>query len=63
MASESLRVLGVACASHMGEQLPTTQKDFTFQFLGLVGLVDPLLVGRAHIVFERGEHDLGVSML
>jgi polyphosphate kinase 2 len=33
-------------------KLPYTNKD-----LSAVGPLDPLLVGRAHIVYERGEHD------
>lgn len=28
-----------------------------------VGMIDPLLVGRAHVVFEKGEHDYGMSLL
>jgi len=35
-------VLGVAKASYQGERLPHSQRDFTFEFLGLVGLADPL---------------------
>jgi polyphosphate kinase 2 len=35
---------------------PYTAKD-----PGRIGVVDPLLVGRAHIVYERGEKDTGVS--
>ena len=33
-------------------KLPYTNKDLT-----AIGTLDPLLVGRAHIVYERGEHD------
>jgi P-type Ca2+ transporter type 2C len=42
MAAEGLRVLGVARASFDGKQLPDSQDGFTFTFLGLVGLADPL---------------------
>jgi P-type Ca2+ transporter type 2C len=42
MAAEGLRVLGVARASHAGPALPGSQRDFAFEFLGLVGLADPL---------------------
>jgi P-type Ca2+ transporter type 2C len=42
MAAEGLRVLAVARASHDGKDLPNTQRDFKFEFLGLVGLADPL---------------------
>jgi Ca2+-transporting ATPase len=42
MAADGLRVLGVARASHPGEDWPETQLGFRFDFLGLVGLADPL---------------------
>ncbi|MFA6156551.1 cation-translocating P-type ATPase [Mesorhizobium sp.] len=42
MAAEGLRVLGVARASLRGPDLPATQHEFQFEFLGLVGLTDPL---------------------
>lgn len=42
MAAEGLRVLGVARATGGKEPWPASQRDFTFTFLGLVGLADPL---------------------
>lgn len=42
MAADGLRVLGVARATHSGETWPDTQRAFEFEFLGLVGLADPL---------------------
>jgi P-type Ca2+ transporter type 2C len=42
MASEGLRVLGVAKAAHKEEHWPESQRNFPFVFLGLVGLADPL---------------------
>ena len=42
MAAEGLRVLGVARAFFVGETWPDSQHDFTFEFLGLVGLADQL---------------------
>lgn len=42
MAEEGLRVLGIARGSHLSQQLPDSQHDFDFEFLGLVGLADPL---------------------
>ncbi|ABD88012.1 cation-translocating P-type ATPase [Rhodopseudomonas palustris] len=42
MAEAGLRVLGVARAAFTGEQWPASQRDFDFEFLGLVGLADPL---------------------
>ena len=42
MASEGLRVLGVAKASFTHPRLPGEQHDFTFKILGLVGFADPV---------------------
>ncbi len=42
MAREGLRVLAVAKATHVGESLPASPLGFRFDFLGLVGLADPL---------------------
>jgi Ca2+-transporting ATPase len=42
LASRGLRVLGVARGEHAGEGLPVSQHDFTFEFLGFIGLADPL---------------------
>jgi Ca2+-transporting ATPase len=42
MAEEGLRVLGVARASFKPAGLPEGHHDFTFKFLGLIGLADPV---------------------
>lgn len=42
MAAEGLRVLGVAKASFKKTELPGEQHDFLFEFLGLIGLADPV---------------------
>jgi Ca2+-transporting ATPase len=42
MAEEGLRVLAVARGSFAGEVLPDSQQGFDFEFLGLIGLEDPL---------------------
>ena len=42
MASGGLRVLGVARAATTRQPWPDSQHDFAFEFLGLVGLADPL---------------------
>ncbi len=42
MASEGLRVLGAAKAEFRGEPWPRLQHDFEFEFVGLIGLADPL---------------------
>ena len=42
MASEGLRVLGVANSSVPESRLPEIQHDFEFEFVGLIGLSDPI---------------------
>jgi P-type Ca2+ transporter type 2C len=42
MASEGLRIIGVARAYFKKTDLPGKQHDFNFEFLGLVGFLDPV---------------------
>jgi len=42
MAQEGLRVLGVARGVFRQEDLPGEQHDFPFEFVGLIGLADPV---------------------
>ncbi len=42
MAEEGLRVLGIAKARFKSADLPEGHHDFTFKFLGLIGLADPV---------------------
>ncbi|MEO7651884.1 MAG: cation-translocating P-type ATPase, partial [Bryobacteraceae bacterium] len=42
MAADGLRVLGVARAGFAQSDLPSGQHDFAFEFLGLIGLADPV---------------------
>lgn len=42
MANDGLRVLGVARAYFKEAELPDKQHDFDFEFLGLIGLADPV---------------------
>jgi Ca2+-transporting ATPase len=42
MAAQGLRVLGVARASFVGDTWPAIEHDFEFEFVGLLGLADPL---------------------
>ena len=42
MAAGGLRVLGVAQATHEGSDWPEGEHDFDFEFVGLLGLADPL---------------------
>ncbi len=42
MANDGLRVLGVAKARFQATDLPDEQHDFVFEFIGLIGLADPI---------------------
>lgn len=42
MASQGLRVLGVAKAKFLNANLPQQQSDFSFEWVGLIGLEDPV---------------------
>ncbi|HOT45813.1 MAG TPA: cation-translocating P-type ATPase [Spirochaetota bacterium] len=42
MAEHGLRVLGVAKAISAASELPRNQHDFDFEFIGLIGLADPV---------------------
>jgi P-type Ca2+ transporter type 2C len=42
LAARGLRVLGVARAAFRAAALPPIQHDFAFEFLGLIGLADPV---------------------
>ncbi|MDD1721460.1 MAG: cation-translocating P-type ATPase [Euryarchaeota archaeon] len=42
LADRGLRVLGVAKAQFRPAELPPEQHEFAFEFLGLIGLVDPI---------------------
>jgi Ca2+-transporting ATPase len=55
MAARGLRVLAVARARFAGVRLPDTPRGFELEFLGLVGLADPLRAGvRAAVDECRG---------
>jgi len=42
MAARGLRVRGIAKVTAMARALPQSQQDLRLEFLGLVGLADPL---------------------
>lgn len=63
MASGGLRVLGVARASFAGREWPASQQDFAFEFLGLVGLSDPLHPSVPHAVKECRNAGVRVVMI
>ncbi len=63
MAAEGLRVLGVARARYDGPPWPASQRDFTFEFLGLVGLADPLRASVPQAVAECRSAGIRVVMI
>ncbi|RQW81635.1 MAG: cation-translocating P-type ATPase [Methanothrix sp.] len=63
MAKSGLRVLGVAKARFIETDLPGTQHDFDFQFMGLVGLADPVRPGVAEAVKECYDAGIRVVMI
>jgi len=42
LATQGMRVLGVARATYAGKEWPDIQHDFDLEFLGLIGLADPV---------------------
>ncbi len=42
LAAEGLRVLAVARGSFAGQEWPASEHDFDFEFIGLLGLADPV---------------------
>jgi Ca2+-transporting ATPase len=63
MADQGLRVLGVAKAIHRGDDWPAIQHDFEFQFIGLVGLADPLRAEVPAAVAECRRAGIRVMMI
>ncbi len=63
MASEGLRVLGVAKASFKKAELPEGQHAFVFRFLGLVGFADPVRPNVAGAVKECYNAGISVVMI
>jgi Ca2+-transporting ATPase len=61
MASSGLRVLGVAKANLIPGELPTLQHDFDFEFLGLIGLSDPIRKNVPDAVKEC--YDAGIRVI
>ncbi len=63
LASDGLRVLGVAKSHFSSLNLPGDQHDFTFEFLGLLALADPLRPTAADAVRECREAGIRVVMI
>ena len=63
MAANGLRMLGVARASYAGPSWPISQRTFRFEFLGLVGLADPLRPGVPDAVSQCRSAGIKVIMI
>lgn len=61
MAAEGLRIIGVAKSEYFQRSLPDGQHDFKFEFLGLIGMADPVRPGVAGAVTEC--YDAGVRVV
>jgi len=63
MASEGLRVLGVAKAYAKQKPLPDKQHEFEFNFVGLIGLIDPVRSEVPKAVAECHQAGIRVIMI
>ena len=63
MAPDGLRVSGVARGSFVGTNMPDSQRDFQFKFVGLVGLADPMRASVAAAVAECRTAGIKVVMI
>ena len=63
MAAKGLRVLGVAQARFAGQDWPATEHDFAFEFVGLLGLADPLRAEVAQAVSQCHAAGIRVVMI
>jgi Ca2+-transporting ATPase len=61
LAEQGMRILGVAKASYRGSVWPDIQHDFDFEFLGLIGLADPVRPNVAPALKEC--HAAGIRVL
>jgi len=63
LAASGLRVLGVAKASIKANNLPDIQHDFNFNFIGLIGLSDPIRKNVGQAVSECHKAGIRVIMI
>lgn len=63
LAAEGLRVIGVAKARVNEQNLPEIQHDFTFDFIGLIGLSDPIRENVKQSVEECRKAGIRVIMI
>ncbi len=61
MAAKGLRVLGVARATTTENPLPGHQHDFNFEFLGFIGIADPVREGVTEAI--KLCHEAGIKIL
>lgn len=63
MAEEGLRVIGVARSETSTDRLPGIQHEFSFAFLGLIGLEDPIRQSVPGAIRECSEAGIRVTMI
>jgi len=63
LAVQGMRVLGVAKACYSGSVWPDIQHDFEFEFLGLIGLADPVRPTVAPAIKECNAAGIRVVMI
>ena len=63
MADKGLRLLGVAKAGFQDYSLPEKQHDFEFEFIGLLGFIDPVRPSVAQAVKECYTAGIRVIMI
>ena len=63
MAGDGLRVLAVATANFSGDLWPSSQHDFHFEFLGLIGLADPIRAEVPKAIKECNRAGVNVVMI
>ena len=63
LAADGLRVLAVARANFSGDLWPSGQHDFDFQFVGLIGLADPIRAEVPKAIAECKRAGVNVVMI
>lgn len=63
LAEQGMRVLGVARATYSGKEWPAIQHEFEFEFIGLIGLADPVRSTVAGALQECNSAGIRVVMI
>jgi Ca2+-transporting ATPase len=63
LAGSALRVIGVAGIEVIAQDLPESQQDFAFRWLGLIGFADPVRAGVADAIAEAAAAGVRTIML